>query len=130
MAHDLADQRLLDAKDDVAVEVRIAGREDVGRHRLVAVCGDHKVHVGRAHQRPAHRPDQLTDRTILRNRVRDRFDGPEPESAVGVGGESASSLGFGQVRALDVVQAVAVGLPDVEDGAGDGVAAWSGQCPR
>src|SRR5215218_5190191 len=118
---EVPDQGLLDREHGVGVQVRAAGHEHVGGDREVAVGGDDEVDVGRpvgmaagGRQEPAHR-------AVGGDRVGARGDRAEPEAAVAVAGEKAPAvplrLGAGL---LDVVEAVVVGLPDVDQGAGQG----------
>src|SRR5262245_16275580 len=66
--------------------------------------------AARGLQKPSHGP-------IPRYRVKARDDGAEPEAAVLVGCKQAAQVAFGLlVQLLDVVEAVCIGLPDVDPG--------------
>lgn len=83
----------------------------------------HDVNVGRAHGVAIHQRQQLVRRTIGGQRVGSGVVAVEPVFAVLVGLELAAQIVGGLVlRVLEVVFAVGAGLPDVEDGAGDGLA--------
>ena len=61
----------------------------------------------------------VADRAVGRDRVVARHDRAEPEGPVLIGGEQAAAVGPGlHVGLLHVVEALVVGLPDVEFGAG------------
>src|SRR5437773_1926158 len=46
--YELADQAVLDAEDDIRVQVFVAGDEHMGHQLLKSGRRDHEVHVGRA----------------------------------------------------------------------------------
>lgn len=70
-----------------------------------------------------HQRQQLIGRTIGRQRVGSRVVAVEPVFAVLVGPELAAQVvGALVLGVLEVVFAVGAGLPDVEDGVGDGLA--------
>lgn len=72
---------------------------------------------------PIHQRQQLIRRPVRGQRVRRRVIAVEPILAVVVGAELAAQVvGRLVLRVLEVVFAVGAGLPDVEDGAGDGLA--------
>lgn len=83
----------------------------------------HDVNVGRAHGVAIHHRQQLVRRTVGRQRVGSWVVAVEPIFAVLVSLELAAQVVGGLVlRVLEVVFAVGAGLPDVEDGVGDGLA--------
>lgn len=83
----------------------------------------HDVNVGRAHGVAIHQRQQLVGRTIGRQGVGSRVVAVEPVFAVLVGPELAAQVvGALVLGVLEVVFAVGAGLPDVEDGVGDGLA--------
>lgn len=70
-----------------------------------------------------HQGKKLVSRTVGRQRIGRRVVAVEPVLAVLVGCEFTTQVVGGLVlRVLEVVFAVGAGLPDVEDGAGDGLA--------
>ncbi len=83
----------------------------------------HDVNVRRAHRVPVHERQQVVARPVSRQRVGRRVVAVEPVLAVLVGAELATQVvGCLCLRVLEVVLAVGAGLPDVEDGPGDGLA--------
>lgn len=72
---------------------------------------------------PVHQRQQLKRRPVRRQRVRRRVIAVEPVFPILVGAELAAQVvGRLVLRVLEIVLAVGAGLPDVEDGAGDGLA--------
>lgn len=70
-----------------------------------------------------HQRQQLIRRPVCRQRIRRGMVAVEPVFAVLVGLELAAQVvGRLVLRVLEVVLAVGAGLPDVEDGVGDGLA--------
>jgi len=57
---------------------------------------------------------QLTDGTIMRNGIRHRDDGLEPELAILVRLHDTSAIGPRPVRMLHIVMARGISLPDVD----------------
>lgn len=83
----------------------------------------HDVDVRRSHGMPVHELEQLVRRPISGQRVRRRVVAVEPVLPVLVGAELAAQvIGRLVVRVLEVVLPVGAGLPDIEDGVGDGLA--------
>lgn len=84
---------------------------------------DHDVDVSRTHGVAVHHLQELPRGAILRQAVGGGVQAVEPVLAILVGAELASQVVGGLVlRVLEVILAVGGGLPDVEDGAGDGLA--------
>lgn len=79
---------------------------------------------------PLERLEQLANRPVMRNRIRHRHDSLEPELAVGVALQHRASLGRRPVRVLHVVEALAVGLPDVDLGVRDRPPGGVAQCAQ
>ena len=119
LVDDVDDERVPDAEDSVGVEVGVTAREDVGDEPTVAVGDDHQVEVGGAHRGATRGAQELADGTVVGDRVRRGGDRPEAVAAVGTGAEMAAPSDP-VVAVLHVVQAVGVGLPDLDQGAGDG----------
>lgn len=68
---------------------------------------------------PCRRPEEVTDRAVRGDGVRARHTGAEPEAALGVRREQSAAVARRlDVGLLDVVVALGVRLPDVEDRAG------------
>jgi hypothetical protein len=83
----------------------------------------HDVNVSRAHGVAIHQCEQLVSRTIGRQRVGSGVVAVEPVFAILVSPEFAAQVvGALVLGVLEVVFAVGAGLPDVEDGVGDGLA--------
>lgn len=57
---------------------------------------------------------QLPDRPIVRNRIRDRHNRLEPERALDIALHDRAAVRPGPLRILHVVEALAVRLPDVD----------------
>ena len=80
------------------------------------------MHVGRAHRAAAGRREHVAHRAVGRDRVGLGLHGPEPVAAVVVRVQVPAAARLVEVFVLDVVEAVLVGLPDVEQRAGDRLA--------
>src|SRR5208337_3278585 len=78
------------------------------RNPKVDVCWS----VGMAPGRGQH----LADRAVAGDRVRRRLNGPESKAAVGIGAEPRPQSRFIKIGTLNVVIAVLVRMPDVNDG--------------
>ena len=72
--------------------------------------------MGGPHRMPPGLQDHLADRTVGRNRIAARQDGAEEKPAVGIGDETRPRRRtFGLIgRLLQIVEAVIVGVPDVD----------------
>src|SRR6266511_5654780 len=122
VALELCDQGLLDPEDGVGAQVGVAGDEHVGDQPLEAGGLDHEVDVRRPHDAAAGGGEQLAHRAVDRDRVGGRPDRPEAEAPVPVREQVPAAARVLEVGVLDVVEALVVGLPDLEAGAGDGLA--------
>src|ERR1700733_2866125 len=113
------DQRRLDAADGVTGQVRIVVGEQLGDDALVAGGGGDDVNVGGPHVVTAGDREQLPYRAVRRYRVADGLDRPQVIAAVRAGPEPAAEVVVRLGRVDVLVQAVAVGAPDVQDGTAD-----------
>ncbi len=60
----------------------------------------------------------VTNRSVMRNRIGRRLDGPEMETAIGIGAKPRTHRQIADlVELLHVVIPVIVGMPDVHNGA-------------
>lgn len=120
-------------RDEVNDEVVLHGEDGVGREPwvvlgvdlrddgLVLVVGDHEVDVGGAHGVAVDSLQELPGRTVLGEGVGGGTEAVEAVLAVLVRLELAAEVVVGLVaRVLEVVLAVAAGLPEVEGHVGDG----------
>ena len=69
---------------------------------------------------PPDRVQHLPDRPVGRDRVLGWHDRPEPQPPVGVGAEPGTQHRTVHIGQLDVVEAVLIGLPDIDDRIGNG----------
>ena len=120
------DQGVLDAEDGVAgVDLGVSFDEDVRHEGPQVLGGDHEVQVGGADGGAAGRTRASSRRARRGDRVGGGGESPERVPAVLVG-EEVGAAGDARVGVLDVVEAVLVGFPDFDPGAGDGVAVGVG----
>lgn len=85
------------------------------RHQMIeALLLKHKMHMARPPTVPAQLSQQPAHGPVVRNRVRHRHNGVEPEDAFIVAVDDCAAVGLAAaVLVLHVVLAVAVSLPDV-----------------
>ncbi|KUI59071.1 hypothetical protein VP1G_06335 [Cytospora mali] len=120
---EVQDQVVLDGKDSIGLEPRVVLGVKLGGAALVVGVGDHNVDMGGAHRMAVHHLQQLPRGPVLRQTVGGRVQAVEPVAAVLVGPELAAQVvGALVLGVLEVVLAIGRGLPDVEDGAGNGLA--------
>jgi hypothetical protein len=74
---------------------------------------EHEMHVTRAVWVTLELLEKLTDWTIVRDRIWYWYDGLEPEDAVFVTLHNSSAVGAVSFCILDIVEALAVRLPDI-----------------
>lgn len=82
----------------------------------------HKVHMRRPPGMPTQGLQQSPHRPVVRDRIRHRYNGLEPEHALCIAGHDTTAIRPVVVGMLHVVVARRVGLPDVDLAAGDGFA--------
>lgn len=117
------DQVGLHSENGVGSQPGVVLGVQLSRAALEVGVGDHDVDVGGAHGVAVHHLEQLPARAVLGQAVGGRVQAVEPVFAVLVGTELASQVvGRLVLGVLEVVLSVGAGLPDVEDGAGDGLA--------
>src|SRR5487761_813850 len=112
-------QGLLHREYRVGLDVLAARHEDV-RGQVAVAGGRHdEVDVRRAERVPARRQEQLANRAVGRDRVVAWHDRAERELAVLIGREQSAAVRAGlHGGLLYVIEALFVGLPHVEGGAG------------
>ena len=90
--------------------------------------GQHdEVNMRRAVRVAAGRGQEVSDGAVVGDGVVPRHDAAEPESSVVVCGEQPPQIAFRlHVWLLHVVEALSVGLPYVDGGAGQGAAVGAG----
>src|SRR6476661_5314333 len=91
-------QRVLDAKDRVALQVLIAFEEQVRNERTIAGRTDHEMDVRGAKRMPSQGRQQLTGGTVVGNRIADRQDGLESVEPCRIGTKTRPQVSFGLVR--------------------------------
>jgi len=74
---------------------------------------EHKVHMTGSVRMSLERLQQLAHGSIMRDRVRDWHDSLEPENTLFIALHNRTTFGRCAVLILHVVEALAVGLPDV-----------------
>lgn len=89
---------------------------------IIALLLEHKVHMRRPVRMPVELLQQPPHGAVVRDRVRNRLDGLEPEESFLVTVHDAAAVGTFTVRVLHVVVARRVRLPDVNLHALDGLA--------
>src|SRR5258705_1225382 len=108
-AGEFPDQAVLDAEDDVRVQVLIARGEYMRHQRLVSGRSNHEMDMGRAPGVAALRLEHFADRPVMRDRIGRRLDRPEPEPAVFIGAEPRAHRKIADlVELLNVVIAVII----------------------
>lgn len=114
---------VLDGEDGVGLDPGVVVGVELGGAALVVGVGDHDVNVGGAHGVAVHEGEELPRGAVAGEGVGGGVEAVEPVLALLVGAELATEVVGGLVLGvLEVVLAVGGGLPDVEDGAGDGLA--------
>src|SRR5271169_1497423 len=112
---ELLDQALLHREYRVRFDVRAARHENVRGQRAMPGRYHDEMDMRRAVRVPSGRVQQRADRAVGRYRIVAGHDRAEPEGPGRICGEQAAPVGPGlHVRLLDVVEALVVGLPDVE----------------
>src|SRR5689334_7228131 len=86
------DERVLDAEDDVAVEIGVALDEEMRRERLVSFRRDDEVEMRRTHRVAAHRVQDRAHRSIGRYRIARRLDGAEEEISLAIALEASAQI--------------------------------------
>src|SRR5258708_29028833 len=71
MPNKIADQRVLDREDRIALEIWVGAVENMRRHRFVAVGGDNEMDMRRPPRMTPGRLQHMADRPIRRDRVVD-----------------------------------------------------------
>lgn len=114
---------VLDGEDGVGLQPGVVTGVELGGAALVVGVGDHDVDVGGPHGVPVHELEELVRGAVGGQAVGRGVVAVEPVPALLVGAElGAEVVGSLVVRVLEIVLAVGRRLPDVEDGAGDGLA--------
>ena len=114
---------ILDSEDGVVGNPGVVAGVELGSAALEVGVGDHDVDVGGTHGVAVHEIEEGAGGAIGGQTVGRRVEAVEPVLALLVGLELAAEVVGGLVvGVLEVVLAVGGGLPDVEDGVGDGVA--------
>src|SRR5258708_25848367 len=92
----------------------VIARQDERRHeRAIAGGADHEVHMGRSKRMTPELPEKLACRTVARNRIAHRPDGPERVLAIGAGTERRAEVAMRLAGILDVIELVRCRLPDL-----------------
>lgn len=120
---ELHHQRILDRKDRVIRDVLVSPIKYLRDERFVARRGDDKVDMRRPHRMTIEQLEQLARGPIIRDGIAGR---PQTiQGVVTVGGrvEASAQVHIRLVGVLLLVEAVGRRVPDVELGAGDGLAA-------
>ena len=125
-----AEQRARDAELSVGMHPRIVVGVDLSDQRLEAGLETERVDMRRPIGMAALRLQQPADDAVGRDRVAGRLDGAEPDLATRVGGEGAAQVHVDLAFVLVFVEAVGVGVPDVDGDAGDRRAAAIGDGER
>lgn len=81
---------------------------------VIARLLEHKMHMARPIRVAPQLLKQLSDRPIMRNRIRHGHDRLEPKHALAITAQDRAAVGPLAVRMLHVVEALAVSLPDVD----------------
>lgn len=113
---------ILDREDGVNGEVRVVAGVDLVDDGGVLGVGDHKVDVSGTHGRAVHEVKEDTSGAVGRQGVGSGVVAVPVELSLLVGSELATEVVIGLLGVLEIVLAVGRGLPDVEDGANDGLA--------
>jgi hypothetical protein len=116
------DQVVLDGKDGVNLEERVVAGVDLVDDGGVVGVGDHEMDVSRAHGGAVHDVEQDTGRAVGGEGVGSRVVAVPPELALLVGSELSAEVVLSLCGVLEVVLTVGRGLPDIEDGASNGLA--------
>lgn len=113
---------VLDGEDGVDVQMRVVAGVDLVDNGGVVGVGDHEMDVSGTHGGAVHEVEENTGGAVGGQGVRGGVVAVPPELALLVGAELAAQVVLGLVGVLEVVLAVGGSLPDVEDGALDGLA--------
>lgn len=113
---------VLDGEDGVDVQMRVVAGVDLVDNGGVVGVGDHEMDVSGTHGGAVHEVEEHTGGAVGGQGVRGGVVAVPPELALLVGAELAAQVVLGLVGVLEVVLAVGGSLPDVEDGALDGLA--------
>lgn len=116
------DEVVLDGKDGVDTEMGIVAGVDLVDDGGVVRVGDLQVDVRGPHGRAVHKVEQHPCGPVGGQRVRRWVVAVPPEIAVLVRKELAAEVVVALVGVLEVVLAVGGGLPDVKEGADNGLA--------
>lgn len=115
---------VLDSEDGVNGKVGVVAGVDLVDDGGVFGVGDHKVDVGGTHGGAVHESEKNTGGAVGGQGVRSGVVAVPVELSVLVGGELAAQVVVGLGWVLEIVLAVGRGLPDIEDGTGDGLAGF------
>src|SRR5271166_1839158 len=88
----VADQRVRDPEDDVAIEIFAAPNKDLRDERLEALLERKKMDMRGPVGMAVLRAQKVADRTVSRNGVGARYDRSEREASFFVGDELASQI--------------------------------------
>ena len=108
------------AEDGVGRDILVVAVVDCGHQFPVARRADEEVGVGRAAAVAALGADHGADRAVHGDFVAERQGRAERVTAVLVGLEAGAMVHRGGIRGLQVVGAVGIGLPYLDDGVRDG----------
>ncbi len=111
-----------DAELHVGVDELVVGDVELRDQRLVAVLAGEEMKMRRPHVVPALRAQEISRRSIDRDRVARRLHAAKADMAVGVGEEFAAQVHVGLHRVLVLVEAFGRGVPDVDLRAHDRIA--------
>ena len=121
---ELYNEVVLDSEDGVDLEVRVvAGVELVDDGGVIGV-GDHQVDVGGTHGGAVHEVEENTGGAVGGQRVWGGVVAVPEELSLLVRGELSAEVVLALGGVLEIVLAVGRGLPDVENGALDGLAGF------
>ena len=110
----------LDRRRDVVLVVRVAGEVELRGEQLVVGRRHLEVQVGGAPGVPAGGGDELAARTVGGDLVGGGDDRVDLEATLVVGGEAAAEVPVRQAWGVLAVEAVRVGLPQLDLGVGEG----------
>ena len=108
------DERRLDPEYRIASQISVPVKEEMRDKGAISWRADHEVNMCRPERVAPHCREQLSGRTIVRNRIAHWHDGSESEGASGVAAKAAPQMTAWLILVLNIVELIGRGLPDLD----------------